>query len=592
MKIRINTQFILDLSTSSFFALITMKVLTFIIPPGITRVFLVKGFEVVSLVFIALSIIFLISWFFNKNFKFKKKINFPELKDFLLLALPMSPVINYILINPEYLTLGTSLYLIGITLTFALFFSFILPIIFSYFASFNILMISGLALSFTLLSMPKIYFGHYLLKSLFITQGVYLIVSFAVVYLFYLFKKKLVYTIVIIFMITEIVQISLNYELYNSKSNVSKKVAQKVQNSDRLKKFLNNKDNKIIKKKNIYILVYESYVNLETHNYYGFDNNEQVEFLEKLGFKVHHGIYSNASASASTTSKIWMIDGEFYPPHDGPKTHWFNPYMSGNTFAGEIFKSNGYKTISLKTHGAWWAPPMGWDEYQPFQITKDSSGKILSKILFEGYFRHDAFNKQFDYNDYLTAKKGYLTSSEKNTLFFTHNNYPGHSGHSARCNIDDKKIYFEGMKKANTEMKDDVLNILNNDPNSIIVLVGDHGPYLTKNCSGLQDYYNASEINKYDIQDRYGTFLSIYWPKDISDVEHNIVMAQDIFPAILSKITNNNNLFNELKVDRKFFWDWEINWSVGGINVIDGIIKGGKDDGQPLFDKRTYNLPN
>ena len=69
-------------------------------------------------------------------------------------------------------------------------------------------------------------------------------------------------------------------------------------------------------------------------------------------------------------------------------------------------------------------------------------------------------------------------------------------------------------------------------------------------------------------------------------------MSQDIFPSILSRITNNNNLFNQLKAKRELFWDWEINYTIGDINVIDGIIKGGKDDGKPLFNKRSYNLPN
>ena len=98
-------------------------------------------------------------------------------------------------------------------------------------------------------------------------------------------------------------------------------------------------------------------------------------------------------------------------------------------------------------------------------------------------------------------------------------------------------------------------------------------------------------IDKYDIQDRYGTFLSIHWPKDISDSGLNIMMIQDIFPAILSKITNNDNLFNKFKAERKLLWDFEINYNIGGINVINGIIKGGKDDGKPLFDKRSYDLP-
>ena len=61
------------------------------------------------------------------------------------------------------------------------------------------------------------------------------------------------------------------------------------------------------------------------------------------------------------------------------------------------------------------------------------------------------------------------------------------------------------MKKANIEMKNDVLNILSNDPDPIIVLLSDHGPSLTKNCRELRGY-DISTIDKYDLQDRYGTF--------------------------------------------------------------------------------------
>ena len=136
-------------------------------------------------------------------------------------------------------------------------------------------------------------------------------------------------------------------------------------------------------------------------------------------------------------------------------------------------------------------------------------------------------------------------------------------------------------------MKNDVLSLIKNDPNSIIVLLSDHGPYLTKNCRGLENY-DVNTIDKYDLQDRYGTFLSIYWPKDISNIEQNIMITQDIFPAILSNITNNKNLFNELKVERKFFDRFKN--TVNGVNELNGIIKGGKDDGKPLFDKRSYSF--
>ena len=105
------------------------------------------------------------------------------------------------------------------------------------------------------------------------------------------------------------------------------------------------------------------------------------------------------------------------------------------------------------------------------------------------------------------------------------------------------------MKKANIEMKNDVLNIINNDANSIIVLLSDHGPYLTKNCTVLENY-EQTEIDKYDIQDRYGAFLAIHWPKELNTNEYNIEIIQDIFPAILANITENNKLFDELKLKK------------------------------------------
>ena len=135
-------------------------------------------------------------------------------------------------------------------------------------------------------------------------------------------------------------------------------------------------------------------------------------------------------------------------------------------------------------------------------------------------------------------------------------------------------------------MKEDILNIMSNDQDPIIVLVSDHGAYLTKNCRELRNY-DINSIDKYDIQDRYGAFLSIYWPKDLNEVNDNIILTQDIFPTILSRITNNTSLFDELKIERRFY---RFNNIAGGVNVINGIIKGGKDDGVPLFKERSYVL--
>ncbi len=579
MKLKINTQLILDFSISAFFVLFSMTIMKFIIPLGFTSKFILLGSKLIGIIFIILLIIFFISWYFNKNFKFKKKVNLPELKDTILIILPLSPVIDYAFINNEYLNLNGYFYLIGITLIFILFFTFILPILFSYFASLEMLMFAGLALSFVILNMAKISSNHNpgdsFLNSYFLSQGAYLIILFGVLYLLYILRKGIAYISLILFVISGIILNSLNYSFNNSTKIQEKK-------SDRLITFLNNKNNKIIKKKNIYVLVYESYANLETLHHYGFDNTEQINFLKKNGFEIYHGIYSNSALSVGTTSRILEIDGKI--SRDGRN------HTSGNAFGLEIFKANGYKTSSIFKNSYFFrSTSIGWDEYYPKEDVTKLGGKTLTKAIFEGQFRFNIFDDNIDYKNYLNLKKNYLNSAKKNTFFWTQNAYPGHSTNSGKCRINENKKYFEGMKKANIEMKEDVLNIINNDKNSIIVLLGDHGPHLTKNCSILKDY-EINEIDRFDVQDRYGTFLSIYWPEDITNINQNIVITQDILPAILSNITNNRNLFNELKVERKLFDRFKSN--VGGVNVYNGIIQGGKDDGKPLFEKRSYNLMN
>ena len=149
-----------------------MTLISFIIPEGVTTKFLLRGSKIVGLITLILGLIFIGFLFFNKNFKFKRKIELPELKDLALLALPMSPVLDFAIINNEYLDGISLLYLFGITLFFTLSFSFILPIFFSYFASLKILVISGIALSFTILIMAKITNNqsNHIFNSQFLTQ--------------------------------------------------------------------------------------------------------------------------------------------------------------------------------------------------------------------------------------------------------------------------------------------------------------------------------------------------------------------------------------------------------------------------------------
>ena len=118
--------------------------------------------------------------------------------------------------------------------------------------------------------------SNHIFNSQFLTQGIYLIISFSILYLIYSFNKKVSYVVIFFFMLSGVL---VNFSNYYSKNPAE------IEQSDRLLKFIKNKNNNIIYKKNINILVYESYANAETLKYYGYDNNRQIEFLKIMVLK-------------------------------------------------------------------------------------------------------------------------------------------------------------------------------------------------------------------------------------------------------------------------------------------------------------------
>jgi hypothetical protein len=127
-------------------------------------------------------------------------------------------------------------------------------------------------------------------------------------------------------------------------------------------------------------------------------------------------------------------------------------------------------------------------------------------------------------------------------------------------------------------MQQDIQTIVENDPEAIVIVAGDHGPHLTKNCAETSGVYDISEISRLDIQDRYGTFLAIRWPtKDFAKYD-DITVLQDLFPAVFAYLYKDTNIL-ESKIDPVI----PIPNSISGASVRNGIIYGGINDGEALF---------
>jgi len=138
--------------------------------------------------------------------------------------------------------------------------------------------------------------------------------------------------------------------------------------------------------------------------------------------------------------------------------------------------------------------------------------------------------------------------------------------------------FVNGLEIANKEMVLDVAAIGNKLKDSIVVIAGDHGPYQTLNCKFLREF-DEGQIDKFAIQDRLSTFLAVSFPEGYEDYPEPKIL-QDVIPMVLSVLSGEGEtLFTSLRRAADSTPGW-----FNGVSVVNGIMKGGPDNGEPLFD--------
>lgn len=133
---------------------------------------------------------------------------------------------------------------------------------------------------------------------------------------------------------------------------------------------------------------------------------------------------------------------------------------------------------------------------------------------------------------------------ERPKFLYAHTLVPGHSQNSGKCLDNEATLWSKKLAKANQIMRKDVQSILAKDREANIVIAGDHGPYLTADCAFLRGF-EAPEITREYLTDRYGTFIAIRWPDSLSVRHDSIHILQDLFFAIFATLGNEPALYTQ-----------------------------------------------
>lgn len=484
-----------------------------------------------------------------------------------LLVLPITPVIQYIVNNIEILTVLDSLIIVLFFLIFSGLLSICIPYLLAKIGNIRMLIALGLAFTFIIILMPYLSQSFNWFQSGNLTiQLSFFLGTFILIFLMIGNRFKKIFFIFLI--INFIINTAYQFFSKNSQFETEDKISQLM--DDELLSRISEKTPESTP--DIFFLVYEAYVSNETLMAYGFNNHDQESFLQDLGFKIYPNIYSVGSPTVNSLSRVFNISSSLLSNQ--------RQGIAGDGVVQNVFKDLDYTLFGYVT-SSWIYRGYGskYDFSYPNAKTFDSYSTLISAILI-GEFQSDLFFNETLYDEFVQEKRSVFENSFINHTFaYIHSGFPGHSQVSGSCRSDEIDLYIKRIEIANREMQEDIEILIKTHPDSIIIIAGDHGPYITNSCFGLAREIDISEISRLDIQDRFSTFLAIRWPTDDYEDFDNIVVLQDLFPAVFAYLFNDKSIL-EAKIEPNIM-DTHV---ISGATVMDGIIYGGVDDGQPLYD--------
>lgn len=531
----------------------------------VNLVFLIDIMFVSLAVLLVSGVLFAIRWLQSPTLNFELRSRTVSVTTYMMFVLlSISPVFRYIINNQDIVNFSDIAIIVISFVLMAAVPIVVIPYLLGKVVSDRLLLVVGAAFTFTLLNMATIsQMFKWLEQGDIVIQLSLFAVAMVAVWLFMRMKKNDLVFFVIFFLVGTVgVQALSQGDEQTTQNRTDNSLVDLVP------------DLEPERTPNIYILIYDGYVPNEIMLRYGIDNSEQESYLVEQGFTMYPYNYSVGIFSLTTMNTTFNISTEY----DGRLG------VDGNGRAHHLFRAMDYQILGLFGTDFFFQgldEEPNYDFYSPGTILLPTQ-QLLTTAILMGEFRYDISIPTMPQEEYAALKQEKFANPDNPQFTYMHTLSPGHSQNSGVCLPDETELFAERLQEANQEMTQDIETLLANDPNAVIVVAGDHGPYLTKNCNALDNFYPASEIDRLDIQDRYGAFLAIRWPSDDFSEYDEITVTQDILPAILAWMYEDRTLL-DLKIPPVTI----MNDRSGGVGIDNGIIVGGADDGEPLYLSRA-----
>ncbi len=299
-------------------------------------------------------------------------------------------------------------------------------------------------------------------------------------------------------------------------------------------------------KPNIYLLILESYHGNEAlKKLYSFDNQNFCTYLEQNNFVIYPNFY--ATRHSTRLSLINLVTGNnFKRETETPIKKYLEGYYPN--LAITTLLKNGYR-LKYKFPNDYIYPVSQKQEASTYNwklIFKNSLFYRATNLKPRKYTNHNDFIKDVIHtiNTINLSESPYFFMTKLGGITEDTSTYQGGVAHIPNNLIRSNHIdilpslrqnYINEIRQQNHQIKPLIRSIIDKDPNSIIILLGDHGAYFSKIFKDKNITENNDVTEEEYILDFFNVLAAIRWPKHIK-TEAKPHFIPELFHVIFSSI--------------------------------------------------------
>lgn len=332
---------------------------------------------------------------------------------------------------------------------------------------------------------------------------------------------------------------------------------------------------------NIYLIVPDSYGSMAYMQELGIDVSDLRAELENNDFRFYDDAFSNYHPTLPSMLSMLNMTHHFYAPlvKESEVVALGRKSIGGDNALLRLLSGNGYASEYLHASNYLLLQGCSADVCYPEPAARDSAARLLDKIVPYAEMISTRGTKQTvravplaKVRNRLGQRLAAIRESADPHFTYVHIAEPGHPPTVMRGRCDESyehEAYSRRIGTANTFLKGAINEIIGNDPAAVIVLAGDHGPWIKNRCETVADLQSVTGY-----RDRLGALLAVRWPRGYAgEYDGNIKTPINIFRYILADLAENNEqLLATVQAESAF---------IQGTNGIAEVLAEGEIVGPP-----------